>query len=413
MKTATPALVAYLASISEDPIDWQGIAVDLYTVTLVNGTIIRFCNMDFPVTIGGNTFAVMSPSTPNVPAIDRFKSTASIGMSTDKAELKIYALPTTHVGGIPILQSIQEGFFDGAKVMIERCIMPTIGDVSLGKYVEFVGLLGDITDLDRTSATIEVHALTDLLNIQMPRNLYQPGCRYTLFDSGCTLSKAAFTVTGAVVAGTGITVVGFPTNLTQPGASPPPAAAPSLSTTGSGSSNLLPQTYYVVVTYVGTLGESTESPESFIAAGANRVPVVSSPPSLTGVTGYNVYVSLSPGDEQLQNSSPIAIGTSWTMPPFGIVQGVAPPEFGTNGYFSQGVITFTSGALTGLSYVVAQYLTGGSIQLVIGTLVAPSAGDTFQICPGCDKSQSTCLIKFSNLTNFSGNPYIPVPETSI
>jgi hypothetical protein len=42
----------------------------------------------------------------------------------------------------------------------------------------------------------------------------------------------------------------------------------------------------------------------------------------------------------------------------------------------------------------------------------PAPGDTFIAYPGCDKTQSTCSGKFSNLVNFGGSPYIPVPETS-
>jgi uncharacterized phage protein (TIGR02218 family) len=39
--------------------------------------------------------------------------------------------------------------------------------------------------------------------MQMPRNTLQPNCIHTLFDSGCTLLKAAFQVAGVVTAGSG------------------------------------------------------------------------------------------------------------------------------------------------------------------------------------------------------------------
>lgn len=412
MKTASPALVAFLANASENEADLSVVPVDLYTITLVNGTVIRFCSTSFPVTIGGNTFAVLSPSTPDVPTVNRFKSSSSIGLSTDTAEVVLNALPTVQINGMPMLEAIQLGFFDNAIILIERCIMPTPGDISLGKYIEFEGLAGDITDLDRTSVTIAVHAITDLLNIQMPRNLYQPGCRHSLYDAGCTLSKAAFQVTGAVVLGTGTTEFSFPTNLTQPGTIAAPTST-SGSIVGSGSSNLLPNTYYITTTYLTALGETTQSPELALVAGSNGVPMVNSPPFMSGVTGYNIYISLSPGNEQLQNSSPVAIGTNWTMPPFGIVQGVAAPQIGTNGYFSQGVLTWTSGANVGLSFVIAQYVSGGGVYLVRGMPNVANAGDAFTIVPGCDKSKNTCFYKFANLINFAGTPYIPVPETAI
>jgi uncharacterized phage protein (TIGR02218 family) len=36
-----------------------------------------------------------------------------------------------------------------------------------------------------------------------------------------------------------------------------------------------------------------------------------------------------------------------------------------------------------------------------------SAGDTFSITAGCDKSFSTCRDRFANILNFRGFPHIP------
>jgi hypothetical protein len=43
---------------------------------------------------------------------------------------------------------------------------------------------------------------------------------------------------------------------------------------------------------------------------------------------------------------------------------------------------------------------------------APAASDTFTVYPGCDKSQRTCQLKFNNIANFAGFPYVPAPETA-
>jgi uncharacterized phage protein (TIGR02218 family) len=87
-----------------------------------------------------------------------------------------------------------------------------------------------------------------------------------------------------------------------------------------------------------------------------------------------------------------------------------------NNYFDLGVITFTSGVLNGSTYSVATYLNaGGSIQTIVPFTVAPSAGDTFSIVPGCDKAQATCTTKFANMTtsggHYRGSNYVPQPET--
>ena len=65
----------------------------------------------------------------------------------------------------------------------------------------------------RTSVKFTAKSFLELLNIQMPKNLYQPPCNHTLYDAGCGLSKAAFTVTGTTNAGA--TKSAIPNGLTQ------------------------------------------------------------------------------------------------------------------------------------------------------------------------------------------------------
>jgi uncharacterized phage protein (TIGR02218 family) len=83
-------------------------------------------------------------------------------------------------------------------------------------------------------------------------------------------------------------------------------------------------------------------------------------------------------------------------------------------YFSQGYITFTSGANVGVTRGIRQYVNAsGQILLWIPLPNTPALGDTFNAYPGCDKLQSTCSGKFGNLGNFGGYPNIPIPETAI
>lgn len=85
-----------------------------------------------------------------------------------------------------------------------------------------------------------------------------------------------------------------------------------------------------------------------------------------------------------------------------------------DGYFNLGVLTMTSGAASGQSSNVQSYKhTSGAIVLLNPFSVAPAAGDTFSIYPGCDRQQATCSGKFSNLAHFAGVPYMPVPETIV
>lgn len=76
-----------------------------------------------------------------------------------------------------------------------------------------------------------------------------------------------------------------------------------------------------------------------------------------------------------------------------------------DGYFSAGIITFTTGNNAGLSATVKSQV-GGVIELFVPTAFTIQVGDAFSIKAGCDKTAQTCKTKFSNLNNFGGFPHI-------
>ena len=116
---------------------------------------------------------------------------------------------------------------------------------------------------------------------------------------------------------------GFGTFRNQPIPIAGPPSAPTLSSVSGGS--LAATTYYVVVTYTNSFGQTLQSTESSLAVAAGNLLSVASPTASPGATGYNVFVSTSSGAETLQNSAPIALGTAWTMPTTGLVSGSALP----------------------------------------------------------------------------------------
>jgi uncharacterized phage protein (TIGR02218 family) len=82
------------------------------------------------------------------------------------------------------------------------------------------------------------------------------------------------------------------------------------------------------------------------------------------------------------------------------------------GYFELGTITMTSGANAGIARSVKTQTTG-SLTVLNPWPFPVASGDTFSVVPGCDGSQTTCTTKFSNVINFRGHPYIPVPQTAV
>jgi uncharacterized phage protein (TIGR02218 family) len=205
---------------------------------------------------------------------------------------------------ISLMQAIQQGLFDGAKITVYTTYMPDYGDLVFGVEVKYSG---QITELDKTGrTTVEGTAESYLfkLNQQMPRMLLQPSCRWVLGDAGCTVDLQS-----------------HPNN-----------------------------------------------------------PLIQ-----TGV------VSSASTSLQIQSQTPLA-----------------QPD----GYFTQGIITMTSGQNMGLSMSVKQYK-GGVIVLTRPFLFTVTVGDQFRVTAGCDHTQGTCQQKFDNLINFGGMPFVPSYERAL
>ncbi|MES1260680.1 MAG: DUF2163 domain-containing protein [Acidobacteriota bacterium] len=405
MVTASAALVDFLASGAPC---WQA---DLYTFSLLDGSVLRCSSHDRPITYGGDVYAALGPY------IERSAIKLGLGLTASKIDVAIIADSNALVESQAILLTIAQGKWTQAGVTVRRGFMPTPGDCNLGgagdgTIIRFVGQVGAISEVGPLHAKFEVRDLLWQLNRPLPQNLYQPGCWHRLFDAGCTLHEADFTSTGTVASGSSTTVIhtGLTNDSNIPG---PPASAPTLSST-AGPVAIPAATYYVTVTYTTALGETVASAEASITVVAGRVVKVNSPASATGATGWNCYVGLGAGNEQRQNGAPIAIGTDYTMPAEGFyLSGILPPAFPTNGYWAQGVITFTSGPLAGTSAYVIASDGSGAVQLEVPLPIAPAAGVGFRIIPGCDKMPSTCQGKFNNLIHISAFPHVPTPEAGI
>ncbi|HEY7270556.1 MAG TPA: DUF2163 domain-containing protein [Dehalococcoidia bacterium] len=83
------------------------------------------------------------------------------------------------------------------------------------------------------------------------------------------------------------------------------------------------------------------------------------------------------------------------------------------GWFTRGLVTFTSGANAGRAQEVKRHTLSGSDATIelwqpMASAIAPA--DTFIVTAGCDKQFSTCKAKFANAVNFRGFPHMPGPD---
>jgi Phage gp6-like head-tail connector protein len=115
-------------------------------------------------------------------------------------------------------------------------------------------------------------------------------------------------------------------NVPSPAGIEPPAA-PTLSAVSGGS--LAAARYYVRATYVTAQGETPASLEADIDITAGSLPQVASPvvDRQSLAIGWNCYIATAAGVETLQNSSPLAIGESFTLPASGLFPGPTLPNY--------------------------------------------------------------------------------------
>lgn len=181
--------------------------VDLFTFTLSGGQIVRYTSADMAVTVGGARYGLG-------PAIKRGKTRLSVGITVDTLEVTLGADASVTIGSTPILPFIAAGGLDSARLSLDRAFAPAPGAAWVGTLALFQGRVSD-TKISRYEAALTVASDAELLNVMLPRNVYQPGCSNTLFDAACGRSKAAYQVSATANSSTDFSRTLFGTALGQ------------------------------------------------------------------------------------------------------------------------------------------------------------------------------------------------------
>lgn len=217
---------------------------DLYTITCAQGPVLRYTTCDIDISYGGTTW---SSNTVRIePASQRNALFhAKVGLDVDTWQAVFYPRPVDDltgaaypdtIGSTSWLAAAAAGALDGATVTVDRAYFPVpvnqpypavyemdgYGNTVVDGYGSpimvsppqgialtltptgvlriFAGRVAEV-DMGRTGACVSVNSHLELLNVQMPRNLFQAPCRHRLFDAGCTLSAPSYAVSGTVGAG--------------------------------------------------------------------------------------------------------------------------------------------------------------------------------------------------------------------
>jgi hypothetical protein len=202
------ALASFLASKPQ-----AAFLCDLYTFTLVGslngGVPLTYTTADVDVTVPYASTVTFSSKAVYFDQLDnKAYGHWKIGLDVDTWQVIAAPSPQAAIGGQPWLQALRAGVLDGAIVSVDRAVFDNrsggvmeapVPLTPLGVVNIFTGRVAEV-DLGRSNAVISINSHLELLNVNMPRNLYQAGCRWPLFGAGCTLSAASFAMTGSVAA---------------------------------------------------------------------------------------------------------------------------------------------------------------------------------------------------------------------
>lgn len=174
----------------------QFLMADLFVFVLADGSVLRYTDADGDLPFLGNVFSSAGP------LLKRGTLRSVIGVEVDTLEVNFLVNSTVQINGMPIAQFARIGGFDGARMALWRSFMPVgaWGDTSAGVLVQFVGRVAE-AEPARSGVTLNINSDLELLNIMLPRNVYQAGCIHSLYDAGCALVKASFAVASAVASG--------------------------------------------------------------------------------------------------------------------------------------------------------------------------------------------------------------------
>ncbi|EXI85590.1 MAG: hypothetical protein AW11_03418 [Candidatus Accumulibacter regalis] len=208
MKTASAGLIALLAGSN------QFLMADLVTITLKSTYVIRITSADVDIVSDGHVFSPGGRYTNSGGSViagggrllmQRGRLRTTKGLEVDTLDMTIFADPTNlmplidFINGETFIDAARNGVLDGATVRLERAFLSSWDAAPVGTLVLFSGRVAEI-QCSRTAVLMAINSDLELLNIKMPRNIYQPACANTVYDSACGAIKAAFTISGTVEA---------------------------------------------------------------------------------------------------------------------------------------------------------------------------------------------------------------------
>lgn len=194
MLAATPALTTFLNSTT------QGISAPVLTITLADGTVLRWARYPSDVTFNAVTWAAHGQG--GRPLFKSYRFRTPLGLEEiGTCEVVLECGESAVLGGKRLPLAARDGIFQDATVLLERLYKAQTTDAWVGKLFRFQGRVVQAPP-DSHSVTLSVESpAARLKSTVLPKTILSPSCGNALYDVACGVSRAANTTSVTALAG--------------------------------------------------------------------------------------------------------------------------------------------------------------------------------------------------------------------
>lgn len=335
----------------------------LFTVTKVNGDVLRFTDAQIAITIDGNTW---TPQPGVLTTAMQFADNADV----DSCQAQIWALES----GIIAPGEVSDGLLDGLTATVSVCNQNVQSGDTATLLID--GYLGANAELESGLVTLEFRSAMGR-GRSIVTEKFSPTCRADLGDKRCRVailpadqSRNKTYTTRDLATSVDEDITGYATRV---------------SSDGSG----LPASYNDVVFWCTTPGTT-----------AGSAPVYDYTLGNTTTDGSAVFTAM---DAWLRAAvvNTVPTGQSFTLTGL-------PDARAVDGWFTLGGAIVRSGITAGFCAPVSNWENGTlTVHTFMDITNQVHPGDLIEIFPGCDKTSITCNDVYDNMINQRAEQYVP------
>lgn len=153
---------------------------DLFEIT-VRGTTYYLTNREVDISWGGNTYLASGA------LLERSRVRQGSDGSIDDLDVRVMHAGTATLGGVTWVARYLAQDLAGAAFKLRRAYFSSSTTV-VDTVLLFDGYVGP-AQFGSTEGRLVVRSVASRLELELPKNLYQPQCGWSLYDSGCGATR--------------------------------------------------------------------------------------------------------------------------------------------------------------------------------------------------------------------------------